>query len=77
MICSKSGSMDLDYLPFFTVKQGMVFVPDHGHIAVYKDHSLLMTLDATVCTRDSKLFTTNSGIILLENNTLYLLNTKQ
>jgi hypothetical protein len=67
----------LDYLPFFTVKNNLIFVPENGFIDIYKDGTVISKLDCSMCTRDSKLYSTNAGIILLENNTLYLLNTKQ
>lgn len=75
-VLSKSQQIDLDYLPHFAVKNNLIFVPDNGHINVYKDTQVVTTLDCSMCTRDSKLYSTDSGIMLLENNTLYLLNTK-
>lgn len=68
--------IDLDYLPWFTVKDGLVFLPDDGHIKVLKDFSMITSMDVPGCTRDSKLYVTASGILMLESNTLYLLNTK-
>jgi hypothetical protein len=76
MLMSSYGSEELDYLPYFTVKSGMLFVPENGYIDVYKDLQVIMKLDCPQCTRDSKLYSSVSGILLLENNTLYLLNTK-
>lgn len=68
--------MDLDYLPHLTSKLQTLFIPEDGRIDIYKDFSLLTSLDASMCTRTSKLYSCNSGILLLENNILYLLNTK-
>lgn len=76
--------MDLDYLPHFAVKTvkearvsyDLLFLPDNGCINVYKEYNLMATLDMPNCTRDSKLYSNQSGILLLENNVLYLLNTK-
>lgn len=65
-----------DYLPFFAGFGNMLFVPTDSGIDVYKDMVLLVTLDVPVSTRDSKLYYTTAGILLLENNILYLLNTK-
>lgn len=68
--------VDLDYLPYFTVNKDMILLPDNGHIAVLKDGAIITNLDCGMCTRDSKLYATDSGILLLENGNLYLLNTK-
>jgi serine/threonine protein kinase len=68
--------MELDYLPYFTSKQHTLFMPEDGRIDVYKDFDLITSLDTTMCSRTSKLWSCNSGILLLENNVLYLLNTK-
>jgi hypothetical protein len=68
--------MDLDYLPFFTTKGKMIVLPEDGFIGVYLDGLEITRLDASMCTRQSKLYSCNSGILLLENNILYLLNTK-
>lgn len=70
--------LDFDYLPYFTVTNtGMIIVPDNGFLNVYdKDFHLVATFDCSFSTRDSKLYQTNAGIVMLEDNTLYLLNTK-
>jgi hypothetical protein len=68
--------LSFDYLPRFSAMGKMLFVPKDGEIDVYADMTLATTLDVPNCTRDSRLYVTNSGILLLENNTLYLLNTK-
>lgn len=67
-----------DYLPYFTVTNtGMVIVPEDGFLDVYdKDFHLVTRFDCSLCTRDSKLYQTSSGIIMLEDKTVYLLNTK-
>ncbi len=73
---TKQFTIDLDYLPHFAVKDNLVFVPDNGTIQVYMNFAPISTLDVPNCTRDSKLYSTTSGILMLENNSLYLLNTK-
>lgn len=65
-----------DYLPQFAAFGNMLFVPTDSGIDVYRDMVLAVTLDVPVSTRDSKLYYTTAGILLLENNILYLLNTK-
>lgn len=75
----KDGNiLDLDYLPFFTSSpKNVIFVPEDGFIDVYgKDMELLTRFDCSICTRSSKLSYSNSGILVLENNKLYLTNTK-
>lgn len=72
-----SKTIDFDYFPWFAVKKDLLFVPENGYIEVYKEFQLITKLDANICTRDSKLFSTDAGIILFENKTIYLLNTKQ
>lgn len=69
------SGVELDYLPRFCVKGDVLFVPDDNFIGVYKDFTMISKLDVN-STRDSQLFTTNSGILMLENQSLYLLNTK-
>lgn len=70
---------EFDYFPYFAVqgKSKVLFVPDDGCIDIYSfDLQFIMRFDCSMCTRDSKLYATDSGIIMLESNTLYLLNTK-
>ena len=69
------AGVELDYLPHFCVKGDVLFLPDDNYIGVYKDFTMISKLDVN-STRDSQLFTTNSGILMLENQSLYLLNTK-
>lgn len=67
----------LDYLPYFATKGDTIFLPDDGFIAVYNSTGDTgIQLDCSMCTRSSRLYGTTSGILLLENNILYLLNTK-
>lgn len=67
----------MDYLPYFCVLNGgIIAVPENGFIYLYKDSLILTKFDCSMCTRDSKLYYTNSGILLLESGILYLLNTK-
>lgn len=69
--------IEFDYLPNIAVGLGgTVLVPEDGFIDVYTNLQLLIRLDCSMCTRDSRLFHTQAGILLLEDNTLYLLNTK-
>jgi len=69
--------IDLDFLPYFAAKDSLVFIPEDGFIEVYKNGTIITKLDASICTRDSKLFGTDAGIILFDNKTIYLLNTKK
>lgn len=70
-------SLDFDYLPHFAVQlNSILFVPEDGYIDIYRDLQFQTRLECSVCTRDSKLFSTKSGILLLESKTLYLVNTK-
>lgn len=73
--------IDFDYLPHLAVKftannKALIFVPESGYIDVYQDGQVLAKFDCNLCTRDSKLYQTTAGLLMLENNTLYLLNTK-
>lgn len=75
--CTKLISMDLEYLPHFAVvNKDTILVPEDGSIDVYQNLQLIKRFDCNICTRTSKLYHTNSGILLLENRVLYLLNTK-
>ena len=69
------SGFELDYFPHFCVKGDMLFVPDDGFIGVFKDGTMITKLDCD-STRSSLLFSTTSGIVMLENQSLYLLNTK-
>lgn len=71
------NSIDLDFLPHFAVKDNLIFVPENGYIDVYNNFQLFTKLDASICTRDSKLYSTDAGIILFDHKTIYLLNTKK
>lgn len=69
--------MDLDYLPFFASKDRVVIIPEDGYIEVVDFYgSTIRKFIVSNCTRTSRLYNTNSGILMLENKTLYLLNTK-
>lgn len=70
---------ELDYLPKFAVtidNKGVVLVPDDGFIQVYVKGQYAMKFDCGICTQNSALYCTTAGILMLENNQLYLLNTK-
>lgn len=81
----KAHEISLDYMPHFAVKTvkmdrllyDLIFVPNNGCIDVYKDFQLIQSMAVSNCTQDSQLYVTNAGILMLENKTLYLLNTKQ
>lgn len=65
------------YLPHFAViNKNTILVPEDGYIDIYYNMQPAGRFDCTVCSRDSKLYHTLAGILLFENNTLYLLNTK-
>ena len=67
----------LDYLPHFTVMGQNIFLPDDGFIEVRAlDGTAVARFDLPTCSRTSKLYPTASGILMLENRTLYLLNKK-
>ena len=69
--------IDDDYLPHFAVvNDKTILVPEDGAIQVYYDLQKAMKFDCPMCTRDSKLFSTKAGILLFEDNIIYLLNTK-
>lgn len=59
-----------------TGNKATIFVPEDGRIDVYKDLSIVGSFDIPLCSSSSKLYKCNSGILMLENNILYLLNTK-
>ncbi len=72
-----------DYLPHFTciMNNNIILVPNDGSIDIYQytkntGFQAGSRFDCPLCTRDSKLYHTASGILMLENNILYLLNTK-
>lgn len=70
--------LDLDYFAYFTKTHlGTFLVPEDGFIEAYSDDlQSIAKFDCSMCTRNSKLFSTRSGILLFEDKTLYLLNTK-
>lgn len=75
---SNFKSEEFDYFPYFTSMPGIttILVPDDQCINVFTNMQLISKFDCSICTKDSKLYWTTSGILLLENNILYLLNTK-
>jgi serine/threonine protein kinase len=66
----------------FAVKQSadnaFVFVPKDGTIEILRtpDFSVVDSIDFEECTAQSQLFLTRSGLLLLENQVLYLINRK-
>ena len=68
---------EMDYLPFFAAKDRVVLLPEDGFIEVVDAFGNTVTkFNVSNCTRSSRLYNTNSGIMMLENKVLYLLNTK-
>ncbi len=79
MSIGNSPDISLDYLPKFAVtidNKGVVLIPDDGFIQVYVKGQWAMKFDCGVCTQNSELYCTTAGILMLESNQLYLLNTK-
>lgn len=76
--CNGRFITSLNYLPHFGANGIGIFLPGDGYIEVISETTgmILAHFDVSFCTESSKLFTTASGILLLENNILYLLNTK-
>ncbi|MBN2610035.1 MAG: hypothetical protein JXB00_00600 [Bacteroidales bacterium] len=66
----------------FAVKQSadntFIFVPKDGRIEILRtpDFNVIDFIDYKECTSQSQIFITHSGILLLENRNLYLLNRK-
>ncbi len=66
----------------FAVKQNadesFVFVPEDGKIEILRapDFSMIDSIDFKECTSQSEIFLTRSGLLLLENQVLYLINKK-
>ena len=68
---------DLDYLPHFAVMGILAFIPGDGFIEIVNaTGNVISRMNVSNCTRTSQLHYTTSGILMLENNILYLLNTK-
>lgn len=67
---------EIDHYSYFTTIGDVVLIPDDEFIGVYTNNILINKLDINVCSKSSKLIYTHAGILLLENNKLYLLNTK-
>lgn len=70
------SSFFIDHYAYISTLNGIVFIPDDEFIGVYKDSVLISKLDISICSKSSKIISTKSGLLLLENNKLYLLNTK-
>lgn len=68
--------LPINHYSYFSSAGNILFIPEDGFIAVYRDMVFLSKLDINICTKNSQVFHTISGIFLLENNKLYLLNTK-
>lgn len=65
----------MQHYGYFCSKGDVIFFPNDNHIQVIKDGVVITTLDCSICTKDSQLFQTNAGILLLESTNVYLLNT--
>jgi hypothetical protein len=77
LILNNKTIKQLEYLPFFTTKGGNVLIPDDGFIEVVDSTgSTVVKFNVSNCSRTSRLYSTDSGILLLEDKILYLLNTK-
>lgn len=66
----------LDSLVTFTSAKNIIFVPQNGEIHIYNDSSLIEKLDVPNCTTSSILHMTSAGIVMFENNQIYILNKK-
>ena len=77
----KSNNIGSSYIEFdqyvsFTEKGTLLFVPNDNTIDIYSNCTLVSQLECPVCTKNSILKSTVSGILLLENSKLYLINKK-
>jgi hypothetical protein len=74
--------IETDEIFSFAIKQAyetsFVFVPKDGKIEILRapDFSLIDSIDFKECTSHSQIFVTRSGILLMENQILYLINRK-
>jgi len=68
--------LQTDNLVDFTVSGDMIMVPADGEIRIYKDGVLIMNLIVPICTKNANLHFSFAGILLFDNNKLYLLNKK-
>ena len=66
----------LDSLVTFTTTKNIICVPQNGEIHIYMDSNLIEKLEVPMCTTSSILHMTSSGIIMFENNIIYVLNKK-
>jgi hypothetical protein len=66
-----------DSFAHFCKRDKMFFLPTDGKIEIYTDSGLTSSFNLSECTKDSRLFSTGTGIAMWESNKLYLLNTKQ
>lgn len=73
-------SKETDEIYSFAMKQAngvsYVFVPADGKVEILRvpDFEKVDAIDFRECTAQSKIFITHSGLLLLENNVLYLIN---
>lgn len=68
--------ISIDYFAYFAEKDGILFIPDDGQINMIKDGISIGVLPLNICSKSTKLHSTTSGILMLENQILYLLNSK-
>lgn len=69
----------LNEFSYFDVKGDYLFIPQSQKIDLVfiPRKELVMTIDCPVCKSDSKLFQTNSGMIVMDNNKIYFINKKK
>lgn len=72
------GKLKISYDSFahFCKKGTMLFLPNDGLIEAFTDSGVSTRFNLAECTKDSRLFSTGAGIVMLEANKVYLLNTK-
>jgi hypothetical protein len=56
-----------------------LFIPQTNKIELIfiPRKELVMTIDCPICKPDSKVFQTNAGMIILDNNKIYFVNKKK
>lgn len=71
---------DIPEWRYFDVKQGFVFVPEDGKINLINpinNWQIVSTIECSVCTFDSRIYHTNSGMVIQTGDSLFLINKKQ
>lgn len=69
----------LNEFSYFDMKGEYLFIPQTNKIELIfiPRKELVMTIDCPVCKPDSKIFQTNAGMIILDNNKIYFVNKKK